>query len=155
MSISYVLLFIDGSELLRQACFLWGQIGSHLSCYCCSTHPVLVQHRGTTHVPCNTHAHIFWLILGMCKFQLLSSFASFTRKGMLFQLQHHNHIRQDCSKQYDAGHVNLSEHPSWKTQPLSKCLNKTVKDQDWRPLLTCLTFFCFLWFHWLMLSLNM
>lgn len=52
-----LLLFIDGSELLRKACVFRGQKGNHLSCYGCSTHTILVQYRGTTHIPCNIHAH--------------------------------------------------------------------------------------------------
>lgn len=50
-----VLLFKDGSQLLRKAGLLGGQIGNHLSCYGCGAHAILVQHKRTTHVPCNTH----------------------------------------------------------------------------------------------------
>lgn len=53
-----VSLFKDGRELLRKAGLLASQIGNHLSCYGCSAHAVLVQHKRTTHVPCNTHTWV-------------------------------------------------------------------------------------------------
>lgn len=52
-----VLLLVDGRQLLRKAFVLGGQIGDHLCCDGRCTDPVLVQHRGTTHVTC-THTHL-------------------------------------------------------------------------------------------------
>lgn len=50
-----ILLVKDGGELLREAGLLGGQIGNHLSCNGRSAHTVLIQHKRTAHVPCNTH----------------------------------------------------------------------------------------------------
>lgn len=73
MCVYVFLLFIDGSELLGEACVFIGQIGSHLSCDGCSAHPVLVQYRGTTHITCNTHTHFSSSNPARLNLQLLAS----------------------------------------------------------------------------------
>lgn len=84
-----VLLFKDGSQLLRKAGLPGSQIGNHLSCYGCSTHAVLVQHKRTTHVPCNTHM------------AAVTSIFHSSYKALWLQLPHY--INQECrceSQQY-------------------------------------------------------